>query len=60
MNLNYLKNYCKEKSEEFPHLKPLIDDLYDLCLDEVESGGSESHEVQLCIQDIKDLTGDED
>lgn len=55
MNLNYLKNFVKEKISEYPSLEDDIRGFYHLCLQEIEDGGSETHEVDLCISDIEDL-----
>ena len=55
MNIQYLKTYCIGKIKEHPKHKPDILDLYQLCRDEIEEGGSEAHEVQLCINDIENL-----
>jgi hypothetical protein len=55
MNLNYLKNFIKEKISEYPSLEDDIRGFYYLCLQEIEDGGSEMHEIGLCISDIEDL-----
>jgi len=58
MNLEYLSKYVKEKKEKHPSLKNDIQELYYLCISEIEEGGSESNEVQTCISDIEDLIED--
>lgn len=55
MNLNYLKNFVKEKISQYPSLEDDIKGLYYLCLQEIEDGGSEIQEVQSAISDIEDL-----
>jgi archaellum component FlaC len=55
MNLNYLKNFIKEKIAEYPFLEDDIKGFYYLCLQEIEDGGSEIQEVQSAISDIEDL-----
>jgi len=55
MNLQYLRTFIKEKIEQYPNLKDKIMDLYELCLQEIEDGDSVSHQVDLCIFDIKEL-----
>jgi uncharacterized UPF0160 family protein len=55
MNLDYLKGFIKEKIQQYPNLKEEIIDLYYLCLDEIDEGGSEQSEVDSCISDINDL-----
>lgn len=57
MNIEYLKKFVTEKCDEHPFLARQIRDLYWLCVDEIEEGGSESNEVQLCISDIDALIG---
>lgn len=49
-----LRKFIGEKSLEYPHLKDEFYDLYSLCLSEIEEGGSEAHEIQLCINDIEE------
>jgi hypothetical protein len=55
MNLDYLKGFIKEKIEQYPNLEEEILDLFSLCLDEIDEGGSEQSEVDSCISDINDL-----
>lgn len=55
MDIQYLKTYCSEKIKQYPQYKPDILDFYQLCRDEIEEGGSETHEVELCIKDIEAL-----
>jgi len=55
MNLQYLRTFIKEKIEQYPNLKDKIMDLYELCLQEIADGDSVSHQVDLCIFDIKEL-----
>ena len=55
MNLHYLKQFCIDKSAEFPKLKSEILDFFFLAKEEIEDGESESHEVELAISSIKQL-----
>jgi uncharacterized UPF0160 family protein len=55
MNLVYLRTFIKEKIQQYPNLKEEILDLFSLCLDEIDEGGSEQSEVDSCISDINDL-----
>ena len=55
MNLQYLRTFIKEKIQQYPDLKNQMIGLYELCLQEIEDGDSESHQVNLCIFDIKEL-----
>lgn len=52
---DYLKTFVEEKKKTYPQLTKEITDLYQLCLDEIEGGGSVVHECELCISDIEDL-----
>jgi len=53
--LNDLKKFIVEKINENPKLKDEIIDFYSLCVSEIEEGGSEYHEVGMCINDIEEL-----
>lgn len=55
MNLQYLRTFIKEKIEQYPNLKDKMMDLYELCLQEISDGDSISHQVDLCIFDIKEM-----
>lgn len=55
MNLQDLRNFIKEQIELYPDLKSRMVGLYELCLQEIEDGDSVSHQVNLCIFDIKEL-----
>ena len=55
MDIQYLKTYCSDKIKEYPQYKEDILDFYQLCKDEIEEGGSEAHEIDLCINDIENL-----
>ena len=52
MTLKYLKDYCLEKIKEYPNLENEIKDFFYWAQSEIEEGGSETHEVELAIQDI--------
>lgn len=53
--MEQLRAYVTAKIKEHPDLKSEIMDFYQLCLDEIESGESEDHEIQLCYQSIDEL-----
>lgn len=56
MNLSELKERVVKLGSEYPHLKDKIYEAYRWCVGEVmDYGGSESHEVQLCLSDIGDI-----
>jgi hypothetical protein len=59
MTLEQLTKWANEKIDENPHLKSEIYDLYSLCRDEIDEGGSESHEIELCMSDIEQLIKEE-
>lgn len=50
-----LKSVVIETIRKYPHLKDEVMGLYELCLSEIEEGGSTSHEIELCLSDIQDL-----
>ena len=55
LTVEYLVEFIKEKIKSYPKLKDEIIDLYSLCLSEIEEGGTEYHEVGMCLNDIKEL-----
>lgn len=50
-----LKKFAKEFSTQHPELKSQVEDLVQLCEDEIAEGGSPAHEISLCIESIKQL-----
>jgi hypothetical protein len=55
MEINQLKQYCKETISQHPSLKEEIIELLNLAISEIEEGGSKEHEIELCILDIKSI-----
>lgn len=55
MDLIQLKIEINKFIKDFPEYSEEIQNLYQLCLDEIEQGESESHEISLCIASIEDL-----
>ena len=55
--LSNLKSFVRESVKLHPQHEEEIKSLFDLCLDEIEEGGSVDHEVSLCISDIEELIG---
>ena len=56
MNLVELKEKVVGLGFQYPHLREKIYEAYRWCVGEViDYGGSESHEVQLCLSDIEDI-----
>ena len=49
------RKLINRKVSEHPKLKEEILDLYQLCLDEIEEGGSRENEIYLCLSSIEDL-----
>lgn len=47
--------WANDKKKVCSKLKNEIDDLIELCLNEIEDGGSVAHEIQLCMSDIEEL-----
>lgn len=56
MTLVQLKEWIKVQITKHPEYKEEILDYYDLCMDEIEEGGSPTHEIELCISSIEQLT----
>lgn len=40
---------------DYPEKKTEICDIVEMCLDEIESGGSEIHEVELALEDLGEI-----
>jgi hypothetical protein len=55
MNLKTLKEKTEGFLIEHPQLSEEIKDLYYLALDEIEEGGSESHECELAYNDMLEV-----
>lgn len=53
--LSNLRQHVIKMCQEHPEQKVEITDLFQLCLDEIESGESPENEIQLCYQSIEDL-----
>ena len=59
MNLQMLTTYLKESITKHPQHKEEIMSLYQLCLDEIDEGGSEEHECDLCYRDVEDIVNEQ-
>jgi hypothetical protein len=55
MDLKQLRDYARTCIADRPELRDEIVGLYQLCLDEIEEGGSRQHEIDLCHSDIEEL-----
>jgi len=53
--LHELKTYVRGRIAQYPDLDEEISDLFDLCVSEIEEGGSTQHEINLCHSDIESL-----
>jgi hypothetical protein len=56
--LRNLKLHVREMAKLHPEKRDDIYDFYQLACDEVEEGGSESHECSLAIESIRQLIED--
>lgn len=54
-----LIDYGNEILKTRPDLKNDIKGLLDLCESEIEEGGSVEHEIELCREDMRQLTEEE-
>lgn len=50
-----LNIFAREMAGKYPNLKEEIYDLVQLCMDEIEEGGSLNNELSLCYNDILEL-----
>lgn len=55
MELQEFKKEVNEQIENYPLLKEEILDFYQLAIDEIDEGGSATHEIELCQESIKQL-----
>lgn len=55
MTLELLKLWIKEQIAQHPEHKEEMLDLYSLCIDEIEQGGSPANEINLCMNSINEL-----
>jgi hypothetical protein len=59
MTLEDFQNKCSEYINKYPELKNEILDIYTLCLDEIEEGGSVQHEISLGLSDLEELINED-
>ena len=50
--------YVQQSIKEHPDLSEEIQDLYELCMDEIDAGESEHNEIMLCVNSIDQLIKD--
>jgi hypothetical protein len=60
MTIEELKAYIREKGKGYPSLRTELADLYELAIDEIDTGGSEQHECELAYNDIVELIKETD
>ena len=53
--MTHLSDYANSVIEKYPQLKEEINGLIELCVTEIEEGGSVTHAIQLCWSDIEYL-----
>jgi len=53
--MNELIKWAIERKNAHPQLADEIWEFVSLCQDEIEQGGSPSHEIELCKESIKQL-----
>lgn len=53
--ISWLIDYCSEARKKYPDLEDQINEYYELCMTEIDDGGSIPHEIQLCVNDIEEL-----
>lgn len=55
MTYKELKTFGDEIIKKNPHHTNEVQGLLELCLDEIQEGFSEDHEIELCWNDLNDL-----
>lgn len=55
MTIQVLKEYIAKAKREYPDYRDEIQMAYELCLSEIEEGGSIAHETDLCMNFIDEL-----
>lgn len=59
MTIKDLKTYVKECISKFPNKREEIIEMLLLAINEIEEGGSESHECDLAYRDIEEIINEE-
>lgn len=55
MELQQFKKEINKQIVKYPLLKEEILDFYELAINEIEEGESATHEIELCLESIKQL-----
>jgi len=50
-----MRKWAMDRIKEHPQYNQEITDLWNLCMSEIEEGGSESHELELFRNDVEEL-----
>ena len=53
--MSNIKQYATDMILKYPTLKDMIIDLYELCMTEIEEGGSVENEFSLFQRDVEEL-----
>ena len=53
--MSIIKQYATDMILKYPTLKDMIIDLYELCMTEIEEGGSVENEFSLFQRDVEEL-----
>jgi len=53
--MSNIKQYATDMILKYPTLKDIIIDLYELCMTEIEEGGSVENEFSLFQRDVEEL-----
>lgn len=59
-SMDQLVQWAKGIAKDHPKHKWEIWDFISLCQDEIEEGGSETHEIELCKSSILQLVGEDE
>lgn len=59
MNVNWLLEYAVEKAHNYPQHKDEIKEICELCMSEIEEGGSVSGEIESALQSIDEVIGED-
>ena len=58
--MHKLLTYCKELVDKYPKRKHEIQEIYNLCKYEIDSGESEAHEKELAYSDLDEIIKEEE
>lgn len=58
MTVTWLKDWVRDRIYDYPGLEEEIRSFYELALDEIEDGDSESTAISKCVESINELIHD--